>query len=57
MTSVFYSTRNAARAARIGKYVDHGAGAPKGHRYARVVSLSGNARQRRTALRAMQRTA
>ena len=57
MTFLFYPTREAARACKLGRYVDNGPHSPKGQRYARAVPLKGNAKQRRQQLRAMLRTA
>lgn len=55
MTNIYFATRDAARAMKIGRYVDHGTTAPKGKRHACAIPLAGNARQRRKSLRAMLR--
>jgi hypothetical protein len=53
---IFFPSRDAARKATIGKFVDNGQDAPKGSRYARKVSgISGNAHQRKIALKRAMR--
>lgn len=52
---IFYSSRNAARAASFGKMHDAGPGAPNGQRYGRKLSaISGNSSQRRKLIRAIK---
>ena len=54
---IFYPTRNAARAACFGKFVDNGPVAPKGQRYGRALSgIGGNSRHRK-CVRAIMRAA
>lgn len=51
---VFFTSRDSARSASFGKYVDNGKDAPKGERYGRKLSgIGGNSRQRRQALRSV----
>jgi hypothetical protein len=49
---IYFNTRDAARKQQFGKFIDNGADAPKGKRYARKLSgISGNAHQRKIALK------
>ena len=47
---IYFTSRDKARAATVGRMVDNGPDAPKGKRYARKLSgISGNSRQRKQA--------
>lgn len=55
---IYFNTREAARKQAIGKYIDNGTDAPKGKRYARkIAGISGNAHQRKIALKKAMREA
>jgi hypothetical protein len=53
---IFFNSRESARKATFGKLFDAGVEAPKGQRYGRkVTGLSGNAHQRKVALKKAMR--
>lgn len=54
MIIIYFSSRDKARNASFGKFVDMGTDAPKGKRFARKLSgISGNSKQRRKQLRSI----
>jgi len=53
---IFFSSRDKARAATFGKFIDNGPNAAKGKRFARRIhAISGNAAQRRKQMRVVLR--